>query len=56
MRKQLENIVNQADSLFYRMRDIAMRAGARQDEREAIEAEFDGLYAEAMRLISTVKD
>lgn len=54
MREKLADIVTRADSLFYRMRALA--DPARLDEREAIEDEFDALYAEAMRLISTVKD
>lgn len=55
MRKELEDIINRADALFYAMRDIAMRAGAGQGEREAVENKFDSLYAEAMRLIGRVR-
>lgn len=55
MRKELEDIVNRADALFYEMRDIAMRAGAGQGEREAVEDKFDSLYAEAMRLIARIQ-
>lgn len=55
MRKELEDIVNRADALFYAMRDIAMRAGAGQGEREDVENKFDALYAEAMRLVSRIR-
>lgn len=52
MREALEDAVNRADSLFYRM--AALADPARRDEREALEDEFDVLYAEAMRLIKHV--
>lgn len=52
MREDLENAVNRADSLFYRM--AALADPARRNEREALEDEFDALYAEAMRLVEHV--
>lgn len=55
MRKQLEDIINRADTLFYAMRNIAMRAGANTDEREDVEDKFDALYAEAMRLAGRIQ-
>lgn len=54
MRDALEDAVNRADSLFYRM--AALADPARRDEREALEDEFDALYAEAMRLIKHVNN
>lgn len=52
MREALEDMVNRADSLFYRM--AALADPERRDEREALEDEFDALYAEAMRLAKRV--
>lgn len=52
MREALEDVINRADSLVYRM--AALADPARRDEREALEDEFDALYAEAMRLIKHV--
>lgn len=52
MREALEDAVNRADSLFYRL--AALADPARRDEREVLENEFDALYAEAMRLIKHV--
>lgn len=48
MHRELEDIINKFDELFYAMRDIA--DPSRRDEREAIEDKFDAFYAEAMRL------
>lgn len=54
MREALEDAVNRADSLFYRL--AALADPARRDEREALEDEFDALYAEAMRLVKHVNN